>query len=228
MWCYSVQVRAEGHPGKDADGPDTLDRTQHFRLTDSLTDSAAEPEVLRTGQRPHLVDTTWTATTHLKICVSAQLSIISLIFTFVCLFLSTAKCHNSSFFQSDVQYILKHTHSDSLGQILSEPVCGVVWLDLPDEVGVHEFRSDWSQDLVVAVLHQAQLTGVKDHAHLRRSHKKKRRNTRSAAPIHCCLRSTCRHTHIFIFKEELLVAPGAGPRHLADRKQSHSKVSDLL
>lgn len=42
-----------------------------------------------------------------------------------------------------------------------------VSLDLPDEVRVHEFCSDGSQDLVVAVLHQAQLASVKYHAHLK-------------------------------------------------------------
>lgn len=235
MWCcYGVQVRAEGHPGKDADGPDTLDRTEHFKLTDCwLTVSQTLLLNLKFSHSsiPPSSGHNWNCNhtpSYLLVILFSSLcfsDISSLIFTFVCLFLSTAKCHNSSFLQSDVQYILKHTPSDSLGQIsLSEPVCGTVWLHLPDEVGVHEFRSDWSQDLVVTVLHQAQLTSVKDHAHLRRSHKT-RLNTCSAAPIHCCLRSMCRHTHIFIFKKELLVASGARPRHLEDR---NGKVSDLL
>lgn len=38
----------------------------------------------------------------------------------------------------------------------------------PDEVGVHKFRANWSQNLIAAVLHQAQLPGIKYHAHLKR------------------------------------------------------------
>lgn len=37
----------------------------------------------------------------------------------------------------------------------------------PDEVGVHKLGPDWTQNLVAAVLHQAQLPSIKDHAHLK-------------------------------------------------------------
>lgn len=106
-------------------------------------------------------------------------------------------------------------------QLQQPPAC--LKFGLPDEMRVHELCSDWSQDLIVAVLNQAELAGIEDHTHLSQRYQTSLVDQQSQFTEHVQTRPSG-VTHIFIFKEELLVAARAGPRYLAQRAEEESEL----